>query len=48
MATMGLFTLLFAGDSTRRGKSGLDKDTSSFPFKNSEAYRSKKRAGKAN
>lgn len=41
---MGLFALLFAGDTTRRGgKNGLDKETSSYPFKNSEAYRSKKR-----
>ena len=47
LATTGLFTLLFAGDTTRRGKSGLDKDMSSFPFKNSEAYKSKKKAAKA-
>lgn len=46
LATMGLFTLLFSGDATRRGKSGFDKDTSSFPFKNSESYKNKKKAAK--
>ncbi|KAL2110723.1 hypothetical protein VUR80DRAFT_803 [Thermomyces stellatus] len=47
LATMGLFALLFAGDTTRRRKNGLDKGTSSFPFKNREAYRTKKKAAKA-
>lgn len=35
---------MFAGDKSRRSKKhGYDKDTSSFPFKNTESYRSKKK-----
>lgn len=49
LATSGLFTLLFAGDSTRKSKKdGFDKDTSSYPFGNKESYRSKKKEAKEN
>ncbi|CAI4216347.1 unnamed protein product [Parascedosporium putredinis] len=44
LAVFGLFTLLFAGDKSRRSKKhGFDKDTSSFPFTNNESYRAKKK-----
>ncbi|SPN96810.1 uncharacterized protein DNG_00330 [Cephalotrichum gorgonifer] len=46
LATGGLLALLFAGDTSRRSKTGIDKDTSSYPFTNSESYRSKKKAAK--
>ncbi|KAK1972722.1 hypothetical protein LY78DRAFT_675897 [Colletotrichum sublineola] len=43
-AVFGLWCLMFAGDKSRRSKKhGYDKDTSSFPFKNTESYRSKKK-----
>ncbi|KAK1476003.1 hypothetical protein CCUS01_05106 [Colletotrichum cuscutae] len=43
-AVSGLWCLMFAGDKSRRSKKhGYDKDTSSFPFKNTESYRSKKK-----
>ncbi|KAJ0379711.1 hypothetical protein COL26b_001861 [Colletotrichum chrysophilum] len=42
-AVFGLYCLLFAGDKSRRSKKGYDKDTSSFPFKNAESYKSKKK-----
>lgn len=48
LATLGLLALLFAGDATRRSKNGFDKGTSSFPFKNREAYKTKKKEAKAN
>ncbi|KAJ0330522.1 hypothetical protein COL5a_003586, partial [Colletotrichum fioriniae] len=44
LAVSGLWCLMFAGDKSRRSKKhGYDKDTSSFPFKNTESYRSKKK-----
>ncbi|KAK2065068.1 hypothetical protein LY76DRAFT_586596 [Colletotrichum caudatum] len=43
-AVFGLWCLMFAGDKSRRSKKhGYDKDTSSFPFKNTESYRTKKK-----
>ncbi|KAI8212686.1 hypothetical protein K4K54_008754 [Colletotrichum sp. SAR 10_86] len=42
-AVFGLYCLMFAGDKSRRSKKGYDKDTSSFPFKNAESYKSKKK-----
>ncbi|KAF6809404.1 hypothetical protein CMUS01_13688 [Colletotrichum musicola] len=43
-AVFGLWGLMFAGDKSRRSKKhGFDKDTSSFPFKNTESYRTKKK-----
>jgi len=49
LAVFGLFSLLFAGDNTRRSKKyGFDKDTSSFPFTNKESYRNKKKQVKGN
>ncbi|TDZ26694.1 hypothetical protein Cob_v001002 [Colletotrichum orbiculare MAFF 240422] len=43
-AVSGLWCLMFAGDKSRRSKRhGFDKDTSSFPFKNAESYRTKKK-----
>lgn len=44
LAVFGLFTMLFAGDKSRRSKKhGFDKDTSSFPFPNTDSYRNKKK-----
>ncbi|OLN88550.1 hypothetical protein CCHL11_01972 [Colletotrichum chlorophyti] len=44
LAVSGLWCLMFAGDKSRRSKKhGYDKDTSSFPFKNTESYRTKKK-----
>ncbi|TKW52603.1 hypothetical protein CTA1_12729 [Colletotrichum tanaceti] len=43
-AVFGLWCLMFAGDKSRHSKKhGYDKDTSSFPFKNTESYRTKKK-----
>ncbi|KAL0938878.1 uncharacterized protein CTRU02_205488 [Colletotrichum truncatum] len=43
-AVFGLWVLMFAGDKSRLSKKhGFDKDTSSFPFKNAESYRTKKK-----
>jgi hypothetical protein len=44
LACMGLWCVMFGGDKGRLSKRhGFDKDTSSWPFKNSESYRSKKK-----
>lgn len=43
-ASFGLWCIMFAGDKGRVSKrTGFDKDTSGFPFKNTESYRSKKK-----
>ncbi|KAM0509407.1 hypothetical protein ACHAQF_006568 [Verticillium nonalfalfae] len=43
-AVFGLWFVMFAGSKGRHSKrTGFDKDTSGFPFKNSEAYRKKKK-----
>jgi len=47
MAFAGLFCLMFTGDRTRVSKQhGFDKDTSGFPFRNAESYKSKKKREK--
>ncbi|ROT37438.1 hypothetical protein SODALDRAFT_351723 [Sodiomyces alkalinus F11] len=44
MASFGLWCIMFAGDKSRVNKrTGFDKNTSGFPFKNSESYRTKKK-----
>ncbi|KAL2757608.1 hypothetical protein ACRALDRAFT_1060938 [Sodiomyces alcalophilus JCM 7366] len=44
LASFGLWCLMFAGDKGRISKrTGFDKNTSGFPFKNSESYRAKKK-----
>lgn len=44
LACLGLWCVMFSGDKGRHGKrNGFDKDTSGWPFKNSESYRSKKK-----
>lgn len=45
VASFGLWCIMFAGDKGRVSKrTGFDKNTSGFPFKNSESYRVKKKA----
>ncbi|KAL2023242.1 hypothetical protein VTK56DRAFT_3365 [Thermocarpiscus australiensis] len=45
LATFGLWVLMFAGDRKRRvsRRTGADKDTSGWPFKNVEADKKKRR-----
>lgn len=44
LACLGLWCVMFSGDKGRTGKrNGYDKDTSGWPFRNSESYRMKKK-----
>jgi hypothetical protein len=44
LATFGLWVLLFAGDKKKRvsRRTGADKSTSGWPFKNAEADRKRR------